>query len=64
MNAAAASEIERRLREYRIHSEGRQAAAGGAGLLASPYAGHDGDLWRGGWQAWIDEQVEADQAPG
>jgi hypothetical protein len=42
-------------RDYRLHTEGREAAAGGDGLSDSPYGGRDGDLWRGGVRSWLDE---------
>ena len=42
-------------RDYRLHLDGREAAARGAGLSDSPYGGRDGDLWRGGVRSWLDE---------
>jgi hypothetical protein len=42
-------------RDYRLHLDGREAAARGSGLSDSPYGGRDGDLWRGGIRSWLDE---------
>jgi len=42
-------------RDYRLHLDGREAAARGAGLSDSPHGGRDGDLWRGGVRSWLDE---------
>ena len=52
-------------REYRLHLDGREAAARGAGLSDSPHGGPDGDLWRGGVRSWLDEHGdEYDQDGG
>ena len=52
-------------RDYRLHLDGREAAARGAGLSDSPHGGRDGDLWRGGVRTWLDEHGDetGDQAP-
>ena len=42
-------------REYHLYLDGRQAAAGGAGLSDSPHGGIDGDLWRSGVRSWLDD---------
>jgi hypothetical protein len=42
-------------RDYAIFQDGRTAAAHGSGLSDSPHGGRDGDLWRQGVQAWLDE---------
>ena len=42
-------------RDYRLHLDGYTAAATGSGLSDSPHGGRDGFLWRGGAQAWLDE---------
>ena len=42
-------------RDYRLHLDGREAAARGAGISDSPYGGRDGSLWRGGARSWLDE---------
>lgn len=56
-------------RDYRLHLDGREAAARGAGLSDSPHGGRDGDLWRGGVRSWLDEHPDpekttAQDAPG
>ena len=50
-------------RDYRIHLDGKEAAARGAGLSDSPHGGKDGDLWRGGVRSWLDERGDLDPAP-
>jgi hypothetical protein len=47
-------------RDYRLHLDGREAAARGAGLSDSPHGGRDGDLWRGGVRSWLDEHPDPD----
>ena len=47
-------------RDYRLHLDGYQAAARGAGLSDSPHGGRDGDLWRGGVRSWLDEHPDPD----
>ena len=52
-------------RDYRLHLDGYQAAARGAGLSDSPHGGTDGDLWRGGVREWLDQHGdEPEPAPG
>jgi len=54
-------------RDYRLHLDGRQAAARGSGLSDSPHGGRDGDLWRSGVATWLDEHdgdPGPDPAPG
>jgi hypothetical protein len=46
-------------KDYRLHLDGYQAAATGSGLSDSPHGGRDGVLWRGGVQAWLDENDQA-----
>lgn len=48
-------------RDYRLHLDGKEAAARGAGLSDSPHGGRDGDLWRGGVRAWLDEHGDHDR---
>ena len=50
-------------RDYRIHLDGKEAAARGAGLSDSPHGGKDGELWRGGVRSWLDEHGDLDPAP-
>jgi len=49
-------------RDYRLHLDGREAAARGAGLSDSPHGGRDGDLWRGGVRSWLDEHGDENDA--
>ena len=51
-------------RDYRLHLDGREAAARGAGLSDSPHGGRDGDLWRGGVRSWLDEHGDKPDQDG
>lgn len=51
-------------RDYRLHLDGREAAACGAGLSDSPHGGRDGDLWRGGVRSWLDEHGDETDPDG
>ena len=43
-------------RDYGIFREGYEAARRGAGLSDAPHGGRDGDLWRRGLAAALDEE--------
>lgn len=51
-------------RDYTIYMLGYHEAAAGAGLSDNPYGGRDGDLWRSGVTAWLDEHGDENDQDG